>query len=99
LNPGDTFLVRLATPIQADTLNAQPLQPPAQTAPPGQNPIFANALDTYMTPAPNHPNFANALENWIPASPAGAATGASEKQGQNNTTEAVATAVNTDLQQ
>jgi hypothetical protein len=97
LNPGDTFLVRLATPIQADTLNAQPLQPPAQTAPPGQNPIFANALDTYMTPAPNHPNFANALENWIPASPAGAATApdASEKQGQNGTTEAVATAVNT----
>jgi hypothetical protein len=100
LHPGDTFLVRLATPIQADTLNAQPLKPPAQTAPqPGQNPIFANALDTYMTPAPNHPNFANALENWIPASPAGAAAmtapDASEKQGQNGTAEAVATAVNT----
>lgn len=47
LNPGDSFLVRLATPIQSDVLGAQPIQPP------GGQPTFADALDNWLTPSPD----------------------------------------------
>lgn len=48
LNPGDSFLVRLASPIQSDVLGADPVQPP-----PSKHPNFADALDNWLTPTPD----------------------------------------------
>lgn len=74
LQSGDTFLVRLATPINPQVLNSKPLQPPEQRTQPEETPRpespepnFASALDAWLTPSPDPPNLSSNKQSPEPS--------------------------------